>query len=107
MDENIHGAAARRQPAPVESGNDPSVAQDGLAEYNIVRICGWCPELNILKLERRYTDSVVIVFHGGRSWPECLQIFRNGEELQISHGICERCGRLVHENRFHGGAKSL
>lgn len=56
---------------------------------NIVSICGWCPQLHILKLKRRYTDVVIVVIHKGK--PRHYEIFRNGEKLQISHGICPPC----------------
>lgn len=51
-----------------------------------VTICGWCPELNILALQRRDTDAVII-FQRGRT----LRVTRNETVLRISTGICTAC----------------
>lgn len=52
----------------------------------MVSVCGWCPHLNILRLQRRDTD-VLIVYQQGKM----LRISRSGVDLKITHGICEPC----------------
>ncbi len=56
-----------------------------------VSVCAWCPNLNILRMQRRATDVVIVYQHAGD-----LTIFRNGQKLQITHGICDSCkkGRI-------------
>ena len=49
-------------------------------------ICGWCPELHILKLARQEMDVIVVMQMG-----KDIQIQRNGQPLTISHGMCEQC----------------
>jgi hypothetical protein len=62
---------------------NPFDAQDAAG---FATICGWCPELHILKLARQEMDVIVAMQMG-----KDIQIQRNGQPLTISHGMCERC----------------
>jgi hypothetical protein len=59
---------------------------EGDPMYGFATICAWCAKaglLNILKLQRRETDTIVIFWQG-----KDLKISRQGLFLKISHGIC-------------------
>ena len=88
MDETLHDRTARRPDAPVESGDCPTSAAPRIAG-EIVTICGWCPEINVLKVQRRHTDVLVIVLN--KIHPPSVLILKNGVQMQISHGICKPC----------------
>jgi hypothetical protein len=81
-------ANGRRAPEPV-----PFDRPEFAGKQNVATICGWClvPDgrLTILKLQRRPTDVVGIIVQG--HGPTSISIFRNGERLQVSHGICPGC----------------
>jgi len=80
------GAAGGDAAAQLAADNDPALA----AEFAV--ICAWCPQLNILRMQRRDTDHVVIYQHG-----KVLTIVRNGQTLTISHGICPLCRERMRE----------
>jgi hypothetical protein len=63
-----------------------AVEEDRPDQSMIAAVCAWCPSVNILRMQRRDTDAVIIYQHAGE-----LRIFRNGHELQVTHGICQRC----------------
>lgn len=101
MDDAVRGDSPRRHRAddgPVGSENaepaawEEELTASALAEENrpdlseTVSICGWCKELNILRLQRRDADALIVYQHGKQ-----LAIFRNGVKLTVSHGICEPC----------------
>jgi hypothetical protein len=65
---------------------NPFDAQDAAG---FVTVCGWCPELHILKLPRRDLD-VIVIMQMGKGVTD-VQIQRNGERLTISHGMCPSC----------------
>lgn len=79
-----HSAQPNPETAPATRPTQPSTI-----ENEVVTICGWCPELHILKLQRRDADVIVILQMGiGR---QNLMILRNGKNLRVSHGICVPC----------------
>jgi hypothetical protein len=55
----------------------------------IITICGWCPEINVLKVQRRHTDVLVIVVN--KIHTKNVLVLKNGVPMQISHGICLAC----------------
>ena len=56
----------------------------------VVSVCAWCQQLNILRMQRRDTD-IVIIYQQGKE----LRIIRNGTVLTVSHGICPEHSREV------------
>jgi len=83
MDETLHDRTAERHEAPAESGDGSKTPEAG---NEIVTVCGWCAEVNILKLQRRAAD-VILIFQQGKR----LAISRNGIPLKISHSMCDKC----------------
>lgn len=86
MDETLHGATPGRNEAGDESRNNPAAPTPEIAGSGIVVICAWCPELHILKIQRREEDCVSVFQQG-----KYIRISRNGKQLEVSHGICEPC----------------
>lgn len=79
------------------SGVSPSGVQGNEAEVStnpetrasgadVAVICAWCPQLHILRMQRRDVD-VIVIYQQDKE----LRIIRNGKNLTISHGICEPC----------------
>jgi hypothetical protein len=60
--------------------------RDNAGRERSVSICAWCPQLHILRLDRNALDVVMIVQEGSH-----LSIFRNGDSLEITHGMCPNC----------------
>jgi len=64
----------------------------GTPSGDVVTVCGWCPELRVLTLQRQRGDQIVFLLEG-----EKLAAYRwrrfAGETtaLTISHGICLEC----------------
>jgi hypothetical protein len=56
---------------------------EGCTPDEIVTVCAWCPELNILNLPRKSTDLVMIVWHAGE-----IRAYKNDAPMYASHGIC-------------------
>lgn len=65
-----------------------SKARDFSHPPKIMTICAWCPVLNVLKVDRRYTDVLVIVVTKAK--PMSVDAWLNGEKMLVSHGMCER-----------------
>jgi hypothetical protein len=95
MEETLHDRATERTAAPAESGDGATSAAPRNPGGNaprtgeIVTICGWCPEVNVLKVQRRHTDVLVIVVN--KIHPPSVLVLKNGVPMQISHGICAPC----------------
>ena len=106
MDDTLHDRASGRDESAHDAGHDKATPCDrpsadtapatrpvtpSTVESNIVVICAWCPQLHILKIQRRDVD-VIVVFQLGKE----LRIVRNGVNLDISHGICQPCRERLH-----------
>lgn len=72
-------------PAPGKRSMDPALLR--AATENMAVVCAWCPELHIMKLQRKSTDVIEIMQEGAKR----LVIRRNGVQLAVSHGICRSC----------------
>jgi hypothetical protein len=93
--QNLDNAAGRPQ-AVSEAAGHSEMPNGGLRpathlpdpgpDAEPVTICGWCPSLHILNLQKREQD-VIIIYQQGKE----LRIIRNGVNLNISHGICIPC----------------
>jgi hypothetical protein len=80
-----------------QPGSGPAAGDDSTAAVNtgdIVTICGWCPQLHILSIQRRDVDVISIVLFEKKT-----VIFRNGTQLKISHGICAPCSERLHPRK--------
>jgi hypothetical protein len=88
MDKTFHDRTSERPALSSYAGDRPCSPQGSAQDdpANFVTVCGWCPEVHILKIHRRETDTVIVLHYGKR-----LMILRNGIPLTISHGICVPC----------------
>jgi hypothetical protein len=110
MDDKIRDTATGRDTASHDAGHDSSASRDRQIgdpatrpathlpepgpDAEPVVICAWCPNLHILKLQRREQDVVIVYWQGKE-----MKIIRNGVNLQISHGICATCRERLHTDR--------
>lgn len=88
MDTTDRDQTVKRPESTPEPAFHSSLPPGGTIDTDIVSICGWCSELRILKLARRSEDLITINIHGNE-----LMIYRNGQRLFISHGLCAECRR--------------
>lgn len=75
-----------------EAGNG---AQAPKARPPIATICAWCKGLHIMNLERKETDVVLILLYG-----KDVKVSLNGENLKLSHSVCDECRRRDFPNSF-------
>jgi|SRR5579885_415721 len=102
VDDAVQGDSPRRERADDRAVGGPNSQPAAWEETpdlsETVSVCGWCKELNILRLQRRDTDRLIVYQQGKQ-----LAIFRSGVKLTVSHGICEPC-RAKHFPRRRTGA---
>jgi len=83
----LHGAAAERPDDPREQFDK----ENRLDRSRIVSVCGWCEHVNILNMQRRAEDVLLVIQTGQHDRiSSSLTIFRNGEKLLISTTYCEK-----------------
>lgn len=87
------GAVAQRLAESALELGDAMKARGDAALADFVTVCAWCPELHVLRVERKPDDVIVFAIDGAGKL-EMAYRKRPSEsvhKLKISDGICDVC----------------
>lgn len=91
LDKDLRAQKLRRSmPVPIDAASE-----DYPATRDVVVVCGWCPQLHILRAHVEHLETLV-VFIDDRNGvsiyrAEAVADHSGYKRLIVSHGICEAC----------------
>lgn len=92
--ENASNAAEDLDRSAADAGGPGNVASGAeLRADNIISVCAWCPEVHVLKLDRKPGDIFLFAVdeEGKLETVYRKRVGARAEFLRISDGICPAC----------------